>query len=383
MEQLGKKQSAVRQANVQSIIGLLRKGGKTFLQLEKDMGLSNAAIYKIIKFMENEKLIVRNRLPSVTSGRKAELIELNANYNYFGIIKADNDYLVTCICDFMGKEKYRKEIRTGYLLKKEVLETELEDLKLKEYKLNHLLFIYTGKYDKKKDKFVFAEKFSQFYEARFRSYLESKLQIPVEMKNDMSVAVLPELNRIGGLKDFIYLNISEGVGGAVVSDGHVFEGEHGMAGEFGWFGLNPLNATSFFPNQNSFIFNEVLSFKAMVKDYCKKISSEETDYREQKDRFVRASQNRDQNAIDVIKRVSGIFSRISWSIMQLLDITNIILEGDIILIKDIFEEEIKKQMTKDPTHSGINIIFNGICNSSVMQGAIIEGLSLFDLKFLF
>jgi glucokinase len=65
--------------------------------------------------------------------------------------------------------------------------------------------------------------------------LAEKLGVPVAVDRDTQVAALGE-GRHGaaiGLDDFVYLTVSTGIGGAVVSDGRLLRGARGLAGELG------------------------------------------------------------------------------------------------------------------------------------------------------
>lgn len=62
--------------------------------------------------------------------------------------------------------------------------------------------------------------------------------IPVRGQNDNRLSVLTELDRRPG-QSFVYLRGSTGVGGAIVLDGRILEGEHGWAGELGHTVVRP------------------------------------------------------------------------------------------------------------------------------------------------
>jgi predicted NBD/HSP70 family sugar kinase len=42
-----------------------------------------------------------------------------------------------------------------------------------------------------------------------------------------------------GLRSYVYLRLMDGVGGSLISEGHMYEGAHGLAGEFGHLTVNP------------------------------------------------------------------------------------------------------------------------------------------------
>jgi glucokinase len=76
--------------------------------------------------------------------------------------------------------------------------------------------------------------------ASFRGFalaerLAAATGLPTRLDRDTQVAALAE-GRFGaarGVRDYVYLTVSTGVGGAIVSDGRLLRGERGLAGELG------------------------------------------------------------------------------------------------------------------------------------------------------
>lgn len=66
-------------------------------------------------------------------------------------------------------------------------------------------------------------------------YLKSKFALPLAADNDANAAALAELEfgAGAGLKNFLYVTLGTGVGGAIISNGGIFRGESGAAGEIG------------------------------------------------------------------------------------------------------------------------------------------------------
>ncbi|WP_051223519.1 ROK family protein [Conexibacter woesei] len=65
--------------------------------------------------------------------------------------------------------------------------------------------------------------------------LSNHHNLPTTVGRDTNVAALGErfYGAARGREDFIYLTVSSGIGGAVVSDGHLLTGAHGFGGELG------------------------------------------------------------------------------------------------------------------------------------------------------
>ncbi len=74
-----------------------------------------------------------------------------------------------------------------------------------------------------------------------RAILEERLQLPVRLANDGNAAALGEWAFGGGQghQNVVYLTISTGIGGGVISDGRLFLGHRGLAGEVGHMTLEP------------------------------------------------------------------------------------------------------------------------------------------------
>jgi glucokinase len=68
-----------------------------------------------------------------------------------------------------------------------------------------------------------------------REYFEERFDVPVALDNDANAAALGEsfFGAGKGAQSVVYFTISTGVGGGIVSDGRLFRGSRGYAGEFG------------------------------------------------------------------------------------------------------------------------------------------------------
>lgn len=74
-----------------------------------------------------------------------------------------------------------------------------------------------------------------------KQILESRLHIPIELGNDANMAALGEWKYGAGRghNDVLYLTISTGIGGGVISGGRLIVGVNGMAAELGHVAISP------------------------------------------------------------------------------------------------------------------------------------------------
>lgn len=80
-----------------------------------------------------------------------------------------------------------------------------------------------------------------FHDTPLARLVSDALGLPVFLDRDTNVAALAE-GRFGaaaGCRDFLYVTISTGIGGAIVSDGRLLRGPDGTAGELGHLLVDP------------------------------------------------------------------------------------------------------------------------------------------------
>ena len=75
----------------------------------------------------------------------------------------------------------------------------------------------------------------EFVDVPIADELARRLGLPAFLERDTNVAALGEMafGAARGCADFIYLTVSTGVGGSIVSEGRIFHGPDGTAGELG------------------------------------------------------------------------------------------------------------------------------------------------------
>ena len=73
-----------------------------------------------------------------------------------------------------------------------------------------------------------------------KNEIKKKFKAAVEVDNDANCAGLAELKFGYGkkIKNFIFLTLGTGIGGAVVINDKIYKGEQCGAGEFGWMSIN-------------------------------------------------------------------------------------------------------------------------------------------------
>ena len=76
--------------------------------------------------------------------------------------------------------------------------------------------------------------------------LEERLEHPVNFGHDATLAALAEtkFGKHKGLQHFVYVTISTGIGGGIITNGEMVTGKEGFAGEIGHFAVKPGSTAS-------------------------------------------------------------------------------------------------------------------------------------------
>ncbi|MFW5416077.1 ROK family glucokinase [Nocardiopsis sp. CNT-189] len=97
-----------------------------------------------------------------------------------------------------------------------------------------------GFVDERRSNVLFAPHLS-WRDEPLREALSARLGLPVAVENDANASAWAEM-RIGagrGHRDAVVVNLGTGIGGAIVLNGALYRGRHGIAGEFGHMSVVP------------------------------------------------------------------------------------------------------------------------------------------------
>ncbi|GAI21683.1 unnamed protein product, partial [marine sediment metagenome] len=111
-------------------------------------------------------------------------------------------------------------------------------------------------------KIISAPLYGNWKDLNLKEILESEFNIPVYIENDVNLSALGEKHYGEGknFKDFIFVEISNGIGAGIIIDNHLFRGSIGSAGEIGFTIINIEN----------------LGFKVKNKGFLEKFASVES-----------------------------------------------------------------------------------------------------------
>lgn len=222
-----------------------------------------------------------------------------------------------------------------------------------------------------------------------RKFLRNYIDVPFVIENDANAAAIAELYQGEGknLASFIYITLGTGVGGAIIHNRKLFRGELGGAGEIGHTTVdyNSRKKTNYkyqHGTLESFIGKEAIIELAKEQIKSKKSKLNEVENFDVSD-ITKFAENGDEVCRKVLSTVGEILGKGLASVMNLLDISTVIVGGGIANAGDLIFESARKILRQSllPTIANKFVLKQArFLNETGVRGAALLGKSLLYIE---
>ncbi|MCF3134905.1 ROK family transcriptional regulator [Streptomyces olivochromogenes] len=234
----------LRSANERLLLDRLRDhGAASRAQLARETGLSKPTVSSALASLEAAGLVHEVGTHAPERGRVAVLYAPDPAAGYALGIDMGRSWLRVALADLDGTVVARSDVRnpargadalTDLLVgtARQVVANSGVD----PAQVAHGVVGTPGVYDEKQRRVRYAMHLPGWGRAGLLDRLRAELGIPLEVHNDANLAALGEYTfGVGaGSRLFAYILIGTGLGMGVVSEGRLFTGAHGLAGEIGF-----------------------------------------------------------------------------------------------------------------------------------------------------
>jgi predicted NBD/HSP70 family sugar kinase len=174
---------------------------------------------------------------------------------------------------------------------------------------------------------------------RLRDDLEADLGLAVVTANDANCFALAEatLGCAKGFPTVFGVILGTGVGGGIVVNGHVLNGCHGIAGEWGQLILDPEGPVSNYGTRGT--VEAFIAGPALEKFYAERSG------KKRKLKEIVSRVESDEHAQATIERLTSRFAQAISNIIDVLDPHAIVLGGGVGNIDALYTEETRKKIT--------------------------------------
>lgn len=230
--------------NIKALMFIRANGPVDVATISEQTGIALPTLYRTIKTLSDQRIIVVDGKEDSFAGRKAKLYSVNANYAYMLGIVLEKNYVKAFVAGMDGQiqseyvvdlvsDLSQKEIISAFELAVEkVLEMAfrsqdgLQQISRIGVLSASAIDVTTGTITE----FGGRPCLDGFEIVR---YVQEKYQKPVKLMKVSAVEALAytDVMNLQGIEQYLYIHIGQGVGVCLVVDGKLYEGKHGKAGE--------------------------------------------------------------------------------------------------------------------------------------------------------
>lgn len=365
----GRNQSYARKVNNKLVISKLRNGDCSATILVNELNLSNSAMSSILKELETQGVIIPSFSASnLGKGRKQIYYTLNKNYGVFAIVCLSNNRCKIILSNLKEeillmeeKEIDKYDVTVIYeiilAIKNILAKEEYRDLPLR-----NIYIAVPGKVNSVTGELQLSKQFdSNLFEENNKivHLFQTHFDAPIIMQNDTNLAIIGE-KRNGELtsNDALLAYVDNGIGAAMILNGEFYGGDSGYAGELG------LMTTSFKGKEN--FLDEFVSLRS-IKNYVKSLLNKNVKTNDVVELF-----KTNQEIKNYILETAHCLGRKLKDVIELLNISNIIIQGRVHLFGDEYLKCIQDEIAKSQNQCEVR--FSNLNGDSIFIGAMSEAV---------
>lgn len=366
---------------------IMQRGCISRSEMEVSLGLALPTIIRIVDDLILEGLVIEIGKGDSSGGRKPVLLQINPDAMYFIGVSIQRKLKVV-LADAVGTILDRYEVVGNYdNIAEDILEQILEGI--------HYIIRHSGVNEQKiacigigtpGTLFNYGDRigncpFKNWAEFDTNIWRESgRFKMPVEFENVAKLGALGEL-RFGygkSEKNFIYVFTDYGIGAGIVSEGKLFTGTNGVAGEFGHTIVRQGGEKCYCGNSGCL---EMYSATPAIVSKLKKLSANEktllSTYIAQGDldfsRIIMAIENGDELAIKVIVQAGEMLGIGIGNLVNIINPSMIVIGGELAESCPLYVDSARntaKQGIFSKRADNIPMNVSQLGNDSVLLGAI-------------
>jgi len=363
--------------------------------IAKETKLTPPTVTNLVAELLADKLVIESEFGESTGGRKPIMLQINAEgFQVIGIdvgnssIKMLATNLNADIIDSAQLNLPDKTTEKSFL---ELLEASIETFIAKnQLKKSQIIGIGIGMHglvDSERGVAVFAPNY-QLRNVPLRDYLEEKINLPVEVENDVRAFALGEswFGDGKGVENFVCINVGSGVGTGIFLNKRLYRGASFAAGEWGHTTISLDGPPCTCGNNGclqAFISSSAITAEAqelikkgratliseLVNDQLETITSEDV---------YRAALQGDALAKELYAGVGRNLGIGLANIMNTLNPSKIIIGGSVSRAGDFFMSELKETVKKRALMTAVErteIAISKLGNYAAAIGAVALVLS--------
>ena len=239
--------AAMRKLNSALLLDLIRsKGPVSRADLSRLSGLTKPTVSSQVADLLRRGLVVEagEGEPDERGGKPSRLIKFDPGCGFVVGVEIGSAKVRVRLAEMDGGILDREDVRirpergAEYILETlaETCRTVLGRGRGRKRKLLAMAIAAPGRVDVRSGTVLEAGNLFHWKNVAVGEFLQRAFRVPVQVENDVNLATLGEMHYgicRGGVKNFVLIRLTTGVGAGLVIDGHLFQGNHWAAGEIG------------------------------------------------------------------------------------------------------------------------------------------------------
>ncbi|MBN2289039.1 MAG: ROK family protein [Candidatus Glassbacteria bacterium] len=371
----------MRSINRSNVLNIVReKGPISRVEISKLVGLKKPAVSSIVQELIGEGLVYEDSRGQSSVGRKPITLKINESARIAGVIDVSRTETTLAICD-LGRN----------VLEKEVVETVSGDGKKFFNLCGRTIARMAGSCGERMagvgvsvpalvshtDGIIYLAYTNKWNDVNVKQIVEGQVKCKVCVENDAKAGAIAELwfgKEAGGLSDFAFILVCEGIGVGLVINRSLYHGSHSLAGEFGKQIIcsDPYGEKS----PQSQYWENMASDLSIVRRYAEysgkheKTSSQEIEQTMQK--VIDLALGDDPFAVRALKEASLYLGIGIANMHSGLDPEKIIIGGKIVQAWNLISKVLSSQLEKLIPHKQVqlhNLVVPSSLASPTFEGA--------------
>lgn len=232
------------------ILDLLRYKSLSRAELSQKTGLAKSSVTTLVSEMINDGILREVGLAKKngSAGRTRILLDINGEYGFVLGINLHRKRISVTAVDITGKELFYFALPTDGLTDenaiehiKKALPHKMAEAKLNNKKLLGIGIAAPGPLSCEKGIILEPPNFNLFNNFNIVKALEKEFGCPAFLENDAATLATAEhcyIKKQNGSS--LFVTILDGIGSALMKNGDIYGGSHGIAGELGHISIDPL-----------------------------------------------------------------------------------------------------------------------------------------------
>lgn len=241
----------IKKINRNIIYKLIHKSkGISKQEIASKLGLSLPTVTENLKYLKNENLITEDGKFESSGGRKAKILTCVNDTKLSVGIDITKNHISMVIVDLMGdiveSKRISKEFKSEeiyFIELKFILEKFLEDSSIEKEKILGIGVSVPGILSNDKNQIIYSHALELRNFDCFNFY--KNIDYPCVMSNDANAASIAETWNRDEINNAVYISLSNTVGGAIILDNKIYEGENQKSGEIGHMTMIPDGKTCY------------------------------------------------------------------------------------------------------------------------------------------